>query len=277
MDNLRSSFANLSEEQQAQYAATIFGKEAMSGMLAIINASEADYKKLIKATTDYNGVAKEMSDQMQNNLKGRWEEFKSALEEGALQIYDLLLPALKKWLEKGQAFIDWFNKLDEGTKKTILNITGLAAALGPTLLIGGKFANSISSIAGLFTKFSGAAKVATTATTSLGGGFSIAGTAAKAGALLLNPWVLGIAGAGVAAYGLYKYLQQDTIPAIELFDETISESTKEAVGSFLDMEKEVTTSLNQLTWSGMQVTEEMKTNITGNFEEMKNQVVTKLS
>lgn len=33
MDDLRVKFAGLSEEQQAQYAATIFGKEAMSGLL----------------------------------------------------------------------------------------------------------------------------------------------------------------------------------------------------------------------------------------------------
>jgi TP901 family phage tail tape measure protein len=49
MDELRLKFANLSEEQQAQYAATIFGKEAMAGMLSIINASEEDYEKLTQA------------------------------------------------------------------------------------------------------------------------------------------------------------------------------------------------------------------------------------
>ncbi len=55
MDELRTKFANLSEEQQAQYAATIFGKEAMAGMLAIINASDEDYAKLTEATRNYTG------------------------------------------------------------------------------------------------------------------------------------------------------------------------------------------------------------------------------
>lgn len=276
MDNLRGSFANLSEEQQAQYAATIFGKEAMSGMLAIINASEEDYIKLTKATTDYTGTAKEMSDMMQDNLKGRWEEFKSGLEEAALQIYDLLLPSLEAWLAKGQAFIDWFQALDDGTKKTILNIAGTAAAIGPLLIVGGKASKGLSSIIGLVGKFSGATTVATTATGTMTSGIGLAGIAAKAGALLFNPWTLGIAAAGVGAVALAKHLKEDSIPAIELFDETISESTKEAVGSFLDLEKQATTSLNQLAWSGKEVTEEMKENITGNFEQMKEQVVTKL-
>ena len=38
MDNLRSSLGGLSETEQTAAASTIFGKEAMSGMLAIINA-----------------------------------------------------------------------------------------------------------------------------------------------------------------------------------------------------------------------------------------------
>src|SRR5699024_7592769 len=39
MGDLRKGFSNLTEEQQASAAATIFGKESMSGALAIINAS----------------------------------------------------------------------------------------------------------------------------------------------------------------------------------------------------------------------------------------------
>ncbi|NEF52176.1 phage tail tape measure protein, partial [Staphylococcus aureus] len=46
LDQLREKFKHLSKDQQASSAATIFGKEAMSGALAIINASDEDYQKL---------------------------------------------------------------------------------------------------------------------------------------------------------------------------------------------------------------------------------------
>ncbi len=276
MQDLRVAFADLDPDQQAFYAAQIAGQEAMSGFLAIVNASDSDFSNLQRNINNSTGAAKEMSDMMQDNLKGRWEEFKSALEEVALQIYDLLLPALESWLKKGQAFIDWFSELDDGTKKTILNVAGFAAALGPALLIGGKFANSIGSIAGLFTKFSGAATVATGATTGLTTPVWALGGAAKASTLLLNPWTLGIVAAGTAAYGLYKHLSKDAIPAVEIFGEEVSESTKEAVGGFLDLEKQATLSLNQLSWSGQEITAEMAENIVGNFDEMKTQVVAKL-
>ena len=42
MDDLREAFANLDPDQQAFYAAQIAGQEAMSGFLAIVNASDED-------------------------------------------------------------------------------------------------------------------------------------------------------------------------------------------------------------------------------------------
>lgn len=47
--NLRGAFSGMSEAEQSAAASTIFGKEAMSGMLAIINASESDYQSLTQS------------------------------------------------------------------------------------------------------------------------------------------------------------------------------------------------------------------------------------
>ena len=47
--NLRSSLGGLSEAEQVAAATTIFGKESFTGMLAIVNASEADFNKLTDA------------------------------------------------------------------------------------------------------------------------------------------------------------------------------------------------------------------------------------
>src|SRR5699024_8870550 len=51
MKDLQSSFSGLTEEQQASAAATIFGKESMSGALAIINSTEDSYDNLGEAIT----------------------------------------------------------------------------------------------------------------------------------------------------------------------------------------------------------------------------------
>lgn len=88
MQNLRQSFAGMSKEEQAQTAATLFGQEAMSGMLAVINASESDYNKLSDAINNASGSAKEMADIKLDNLKGQFTLLKSAAEGFLIELYD---------------------------------------------------------------------------------------------------------------------------------------------------------------------------------------------
>lgn len=78
--NLRSSLGGLSETEQTAAASTIFGKEAMAGMLAIINASEEDYNKLSTAIYNADGAAQDMSDTMLDNLEGSMTLMQSAVE-----------------------------------------------------------------------------------------------------------------------------------------------------------------------------------------------------
>lgn len=80
MDNLRGSLGGLSETEQTAAASTIFGKEAMSGMLAIINASEEDYNNLSSAIGNADGAAQDMADTMLDNLEGSMTLMQSAVE-----------------------------------------------------------------------------------------------------------------------------------------------------------------------------------------------------
>lgn len=80
IDNLRGSLGGLSETEQTAAASTIFGKEAMAGMLAIINASEEDYNKLSTAIGNSKDVAEGMADTMLDNLKGSFTLMQSAIE-----------------------------------------------------------------------------------------------------------------------------------------------------------------------------------------------------
>jgi len=48
--------------------------------------------------------------------------------------------------------IKWFAGLDEGTKRTIITILGIVAAVGPVLLIVGKIVAAVGTIIGIFTK-----------------------------------------------------------------------------------------------------------------------------
>lgn len=80
IDNVRGSLGGLFRDEQTAVASTIFGKEAMAGMLAIVNASEEDYNKLSNAIYNANDAAEGMADTMLDNLKGSFTLMQSAIE-----------------------------------------------------------------------------------------------------------------------------------------------------------------------------------------------------
>jgi TP901 family phage tail tape measure protein len=146
MDMLRDQMGDLSEAEQAQAAATLFGQEAMSGMLAIINASDGDYEKLTNAIYNSQDAAVNMAETMQDNLGGQLTILKSTLEGIAISFGNILLPAVKKVVEGLQSFATWLNNLSEAQKETIVRIAAIVAAIGPLLVVGGKLLQFIGGL-----------------------------------------------------------------------------------------------------------------------------------
>lgn len=105
MQNLRTSFDGLSESEQAAAASTIFGKESMSGMLAVINASDEDFAKLTESIYDCDGAAEQMAATMQDNLQGQITILKSGVEGLGIAVYEKLQEPLKNLAVKGQEYI----------------------------------------------------------------------------------------------------------------------------------------------------------------------------
>lgn len=136
----------LTREQQSAYAATLFGKEAMSGMLTIINSSEEDYNKLSEAIANSSGAAEKMAKVTQDNLNGQLAELRSKLEEAAISIGDALMPKIRELVKKIQEWTDWFNQLDESQKEMVVTIGLVAAALGPMLIAIGKVSTGIGAL-----------------------------------------------------------------------------------------------------------------------------------
>lgn len=90
MAQLRERLGGLDSASQAAAAAAIFGKNAMSGWLAVINSSDADFEKLTAAVDGSNGAAQRMADTMQDNLTGKVTILQSALEGLGIAAYDYI-------------------------------------------------------------------------------------------------------------------------------------------------------------------------------------------
>ncbi len=308
LKDLREKFAGLTDAEKAQYAATIFGQEAMSGMLAIINSSDDDFNKLAGQIDNSTGAAKEMSDIMNNNLKGSWQEFQSLVEETGLQLYDILLPALTKGLEAVSGWIQAFKDLSPEQKEQILHWAGIAAAVGPALIVTGKFASALGSIgslaklaspviAGLVPGLAGVGTAAGTAAGATGLGGFITGLGGVA--IAAAPYVIAAAAIGVAGYAVYEGLTTEVIPAVDLFADhaqytatevqdaygdvqttvtdgtiVISEETKKQIGEFMTLATEAQTLTHNMYLGIGGETQTGMTTVLGIVDTMAAQIVT---
>lgn len=138
MEQLRQKLGGLSEAEQAQAAAALFGKEAMSGMLAIINGSDKDFEKLAGAIDNCDGSSEKMANTMNDNLQGQITILMSQLQELAISFGEILMPKIRDIVTHIQNFVDKLNAMDEGQKETILRIGMFVAALAPMLMGLGK-------------------------------------------------------------------------------------------------------------------------------------------
>ena len=135
MLEMRDRFSGLTEAQKAQYSAMLAGQEGMSGLLAIVNASDEDFQKLTNEINNANGATQEMADIMLNNTKGAVTLLKSALESAGIIIGEQLTPyirGLAEWITK---LVEKFNSLDESQQKQITKWGLILASIGPVLLM----------------------------------------------------------------------------------------------------------------------------------------------
>ncbi|MDE6141033.1 MAG: phage tail tape measure protein [Bacilli bacterium] len=151
MEELREKFKGLGEEEQAAMAKMIAGQEAMSGLLAIVNASPEDFEKLSSAIDESSGSAQEMADIMNDTSKGQITLLKSQIEGLAIQFGDIMAPTLKKVIDWLSKLMVWLSNLSPNTQKIIVIIGLVIAVLGPLLIMIGKMGTGISSLITLFT------------------------------------------------------------------------------------------------------------------------------
>lgn len=126
--DMRKGFKNLTKDQQAQYAASIAGQEGMSGLLAIVNASDEDFNVLTEAIQNSDGAAQSMADTMQDNLKGAVTIAKSALEGLGITVYEEISTPMKNAVETATEYTGQLQRAFEAK-----GIEGAVSTLGTVL------------------------------------------------------------------------------------------------------------------------------------------------
>ena len=207
IEDLQKSTEGLTDETKNQALAQIFGTEALSGMLALVNKGSDELEDMTKQFKKADGAAERMADTMLDNTAGAVESLTGSLESAGIVIQKALAPSIKdlaKWI---QGLVDDFTDLSEEEQQNIIKTVALVAAIGPAIKILSKLGSGIGTVTKGIGLFSQAIAVSQAKTTS---NITSVNNLAKAFSLLSTPMGLmtTVAVAGTAALVALNLEQQ---------------------------------------------------------------------
>lgn len=129
IDNLRSGLGGLSKTEKTAAATAIFGKESFAGMLAIVNASDADFKKVSDAVNNAAGAAERMAAIKLDNLEGDVTLLKSATDGLQTAIGDALLPTFRAGTQQLTKFVSNLTEFINANPELVRTIVKVTAGL----------------------------------------------------------------------------------------------------------------------------------------------------
>lgn len=155
LGDLNTSMEGMTSEEKSNIINNIFNKTDLSSVNALLANTGETWDSLQQSILDSGGAAQQMADTQLDNLQGQLTILKSAIEGLAISFGELLMPAIKTIVGWIQGFVDKLNSLDEGTKKAVVTIGLIVAAIGPVLIIIGKVVSAVGTIMTIVPKVAG--------------------------------------------------------------------------------------------------------------------------
>ncbi|ELZ12504.1 phage tail tape measure protein, TP901 family [Natrinema thermotolerans DSM 11552] len=141
---------------EAGDAARIFGTEAGPAMAALMEQGSDALEQNTQRLREAEGATTDMAQTQRDTLNAEMQIARSNLEDVGIAIGSQLIPMLTTATGYIKGAAQTFQGLNDGQQRAIIVAGGLAAALGPILMMVGLLAQSVVALSGAYGVLSGA-------------------------------------------------------------------------------------------------------------------------
>lgn len=246
--DIKKGMRGMTAEEKQNTLSDMFKVTDLASVNALLDTSAERWKELGAAIEDSSGSASKMAGTQLNNLAGDLTLLKSALEGAAIAVSDVLSPILRELAGHINNLVTWFNELDPETKKMIVMVAAIAAAIGPLLIVIGMIVSSVGTIITLIGTLSG-----------------------PVGAIIL---LIGL----LVAAGIFLWKNWDTVVAKVKSDwqtlvDKATEIKNNIVKAFENLKKQVSDTWNSLKNNAITAWENLKSKATTTFQKIKDAIL----
>ena len=167
----------------------------------------ADALDAANAAWEENNALQKESDTRLQTTASRLTNIKNSVVAVGMEFAEAMAPGLEQLIETAESVVEWFDKLDDATKETIVKWAAAAAAAGPVVSLLGKMGGALGSTIGTLGRFAQAwGKITTTFKATHSVITALSAGLGTGGALMLG---LGAAAAAVTGLiALYNKLEE---------------------------------------------------------------------
>lgn len=129
LSQLREKFKDMSENEKVAAGNAIFGRNAVTGWLSMLDAEEGAFEKLVQQLRNCDGAAAQMEKRMNANAKGAATRLKSAWESLQISMMNGFLPTIASALDKVAQFTGAFSRFVSENPMVAKVLVGLALGI----------------------------------------------------------------------------------------------------------------------------------------------------
>ncbi|MCQ6305676.1 phage tail tape measure protein [Bacillus cereus] len=140
---LQKGMDGMTSAQKGAALATIFGTEAVSGMMALVSAGPEKIDKLTQSLIKSDGASKKAADSMLEGWAGAIVKMQSSIDVAARAFTDALAPAISVVADVIKKLADGFNGLSPTMKTVIATVATAVSVFTVFMAVLGVFISSI--------------------------------------------------------------------------------------------------------------------------------------